>query len=44
MALDSKTGVEDSKPLDGSKADSTFHPSEVNEMSTRNSLGLSGKK
>ena len=30
--------------LDGSKVDSAFHPSEVDEMSTRNIWELSGKK
>ena len=33
-----------SKPLDGSKVDSAFHPSEVNKMSTRNFWELGGKK
>ena len=36
--------VLDSKPLGGSKVDSAFHPSKVDEMSTRNSWRLSGKK
>ena len=33
-----------SKPLGGSKIDLAFHSSEVNQMSTRKSGGLSGKK
>ena len=33
-----------SKPLGGSKVDLAFLPSKVDEMSTRNSWGLSGKK
>ena len=33
-----------SKPLGGSKVDSAFHLSEVNQMSTRNFWELSGKK
>ena len=33
-------GVPCSKPLGGSKVDSAFHPSEVNEVSTRNFWGL----
>ena len=37
-------GVPCSKPMGGSKVDSAFHPSEVDEMSTRNSWGLIGKK
>ena len=32
-----------SKPLGGLKVESVFHPYEVNEMSTGNSWGLSGK-
>ena len=38
------TGVPCSKPLGGSEVDSAFHPSEVDKMSTRNFLELSGKK
>ena len=30
--------------LEGSKVDSTFHPSEFDKMSTRNFWELSGKK
>ena len=37
-------GVPCSKPLGGSKVDSAFHPSEVDEMSTMNILGLTSKK
>ena len=37
-------GVLCSKPLGGSKVDSAFHPSEVDEMSTRNFWELNGKK
>ena len=33
-------GVLCSKPLGGSKVDSAFHPSEVDEMSTRNFWNL----
>ena len=33
-----------SKPLGGAKFDSAFHPSEVDQMSTRNFWELSGKK
>ena len=36
--------VSSSKPPGGSKVDSAFNPSMVNEMSTRYSWGLSGKK
>ena len=32
-----------SKPLDGSKVDSVFDPSEVDRMSTRNFWELNGK-
>ena len=39
-----KPGVPRSKPLDGSKFNSAFHPSEVDQMSTRNFWELSGKK
>ena len=37
-------GVPCSKPLGGSKVNSAFYPSEVDQMSTRNSWELSGKK
>ena len=37
-------GVPGSKPLNGSKVDTAFHPFNVDQMSTRNSWGLSGKK
>ena len=37
-------GYPSQKPLDGSKVDSAFLPSEDDQMSTRNSLGFSGKK
>ena len=33
-----------SKPQGGFKVDSAFHPSEVDQMSTRNFGGLRGKK
>ena len=33
-----------SKPLGGFKVDSVFHPSEVDQISTRNFWELSGKK
>ena len=36
-------GSEGSKPLCGSKVDSTFHPPEANQMSTNTSWGLSEK-
>ena len=36
-------GVPCSKPLGGSKADSVFHPSEVDKMSTRNFLVVKNK-
>ena len=32
------------EPLDGSKVDSAFHPSEVGKMSTKHFWELSGKK
>ena len=35
-------GVPCSKPLDGSKVDSAFHPSKVGKMSTRNFWELTG--
>ena len=35
-------GVQGSKPLGGSKVDLAFHPSEVNQMSTRTSWRFSG--
>ena len=38
-----KPGVPCSKPVDGSKVDSAFHPSEVDKMSTRIYWELSGK-
>ena len=37
-------GVSCSKPLGGSNVDSALHPSEVDQMSTRNFWELSGKK
>ena len=37
-------GVLCSKPLGGSKVNLAFHPSEVDQMSTRNFWELSGKK
>ena len=37
-------GVPDSKPLGGYKVRSAYHTSEVENMSTRNFWGLSGKK
>ena len=37
-------GVPCSKPLGGSKIDSTFHPSKVDKMSTKNFWELSGEK
>ena len=37
-------GVPGSIPLGGFKVDSIFHPSEVDEMSIRNSWKLSGLK
>ena len=40
----SNPGVPCSKPLDGSKVDSAFYPSEVNKMSTRTFWELSSKK
>ena len=33
-------GVPGSRPRGGSKVDSTFHPSEVDKLSIKNSLGL----
>ena len=39
-----KMKVPGSKPLVGSKLNSAFHRSEVDQMSTRSSWGLSGKK
>ena len=36
-------GTPCSKPIGGSKVDSVFHPSEVNQMSTRNSWEIGGK-
>ena len=47
-ALDSQyssnPGVCCSKPLVGSKVDSAFHPSKVDQINTRNFLKLYGKK
>ena len=40
----SNPGVPCSKTLGGSKVDSAFHPSDVDQMSTRNFRELSGKK
>ena len=37
-------GVPGLKPLGGFKVDSAFHPSEFNELNTRNSWELNGKK
>ena len=37
-------GVSNSKPLAGSKLDSAFQDSEVNQMSARNYWRLSGEK
>ena len=37
-------GVPCSKPLGGSKGDLAFHPSEVNQVTTKNFWELSGKK
>ena len=37
-------GVPCSEPLGGSKVDSAFHPSKVDQISTRNFWELSGKK
>ena len=37
-------GVPSSKPLGGSKVDSVFRPSEVDQVSARNIRKLSGKK
>ena len=36
--------VPGSKPLGGSKVDSAFHSSEVDQLSNKTSWGLSGKK
>ena len=41
--LNFQSRVPGSKPQGGSKVKSAFHPSEVDEMSTRNSWGLGGK-
>ena len=41
--LDSNLWALGAKPLDGSEVNSAFHHSEVNQMGTRNSWGLSGK-
>ena len=43
-ALDSQSRGLCSKPLDGSKVDSAFPPSEVEKMSTRNFWEHIGKK
>ena len=43
-ALDFNPGVLCSKPLGASKVDSAFHPSEVDQMSTRIFWELGGKK
>ena len=37
-------GIRYSKPLEGSKVDSAFHPCEVDQISTRTSWERSGKK
>ena len=42
--LDSQSRGPEFKTTGGSKVNSGFHPSYVNEMSTRNFWGLSGKK
>ena len=42
-APESHSRVSGSKPQGGSKVDSAFHPSEVDQMSTGNSGGLSAK-
>ena len=44
MALESQTMNPISKRLDGSMVDSAFCSSDVNQMSTRNSSGLSVQK
>ena len=38
------SGFPISKPVGGLKVDSAFHPSVVDQISTRNSWGQSGKK
>lgn len=43
-ALDYECKGPDSKPQGGSKDVSVLHPSEVNQISTRNSWGLGGSK
>ena len=43
-ALDSQFRGPIFKTLGGSKVDAVFHPSEVDQMSTRNFWELSGKK
>ena len=40
----SREGFPCSKPLHGTKVNSAYHPSKVDEMSTSNFLKLSGKK
>ena len=42
--LDPQSGATGFKSLGGSKVDSAFHPSEVDQMSPRNSRRFSGKK
>ena len=37
-------GITGSKPLGGSKVNSAFHPSEVDQMTARNSWVMRGKK
>ena len=43
-ALDSLSRIPCSKPMDGSKTKSAFHPSDADKMSTRNFWELNGKK
>ena len=43
-ALNSQSGIPYSKPLGGSKVSSAFHPSDIDQMSTRNFWELSGKE
>ena len=42
--LDSQSWGPVFKPMGGSRVNSTFHPSKVDKMSTKNSWELSGKK
>ena len=42
--LNFQCGVLNSKPLGGSKVNTVFHLSEVDQMSARSFWGLSGKK